>query len=132
VKYLVDTDWVVDWLSGQQRAIDLLAQLSVEGLAISALTYAEIYEGVYYGRDPRAAEAVFKRFLQDVPVLMINRSVLKRYAMLRGDLRRRGLLIGDPDSLIAATALFHNLSLVTRNLAHFQRVPGLAIYSPQT
>ena len=37
-------------------------------------------------------------------------------------------LIGDPDVLIAATAMYHNLTLVTQNQRHFQRIAGLAIY----
>lgn len=54
---------------------------------------------------------------------------MQRFARLRGDLRRKGQLIGDPDILIAATALHHDLMLVTRNLRDFQRVPGLTLYS---
>lgn len=34
------------------------------------------------------------------------------------------------DILIAATALHHDLALVTRNRAHFQRIPGLKLYEP--
>lgn len=37
-------------------------------------------------------------------------------------------IIGDPDILIAATALYHDLTLVTRNQAHFQRIPDLKLY----
>ena len=53
---------------------------------------------------------------------------MRRFALIRGDLRYRGELIGDPDILIAATALHHNLTLVTGNVRHFQRIAGLALY----
>lgn len=49
MNYLVDTDVVVRWLKGQQDDIALLTQLLPQGLAISLITYGEIYEGIYYG-----------------------------------------------------------------------------------
>ena len=45
-------------------------------------------------------------------------------------LRRQGQLIPDLDLLIAATALAHDLTLVTRNRHHFERIPDLRLHSP--
>ncbi len=53
---------------------------------------------------------------------------MDQFAVLRADLRRRGQLIPDLDLLIAATALSHDLALLTRNVRHFARIPGLRIY----
>ncbi len=125
--YLVDTDWVAEYLVNRAPAVTLLERLAPEGLAISVMTYAEIYEGVLYGRDPRRAEAAFRAFLQAVRVLPLTRPVLRRFAGIRGDLRRRGQIIGDPDILIAATALQHDLVLVTRNRRDFERIPDLRL-----
>ncbi len=128
MSYLVDTDWVVDWLAGREETVQLLSTLGREGLAISLITYGEIYEGIYFGRDPKKSEEVFRRFLRGVVVLPLTKRILQRFARIRGELRRKGLLIGDPDILIAATAIHHNLTLVTRNVKDFQRVPGLKLY----
>ena len=125
MKYLVDSDWVVDYLAGRQQAVSLLTSVWQDGIAISLITFGEIYEGIYYGRDPQRSEAVFRQFLRSVDVLPLNRSIMQRFARLRGDLRQRGQLIGDPDILIAATALYYNLTLLTRNKNHYQRVPLL-------
>jgi len=125
MKYLVDSDWVVDYLSGKQQAISLLTVVWPDGIAISLITLGEIYEGIYYGRDPQRSEAVFRQFLRSVDVLPLNRSIMQRFARLRGDLRQRGQLIGDPDILIAATALYYDLILLTRNKKHYQRIPLL-------
>jgi tRNA(fMet)-specific endonuclease VapC len=129
MKYLVDSDWVADYLKGRQQAVDLIARLGEEGLAISMITFGEIYEGIFYGGNPRENERGFLQFLRFVDVLPLNRLVMKRFARIRGELRHRGQLIGDPDLLIAATALQHDLTLMTRNLSHFQRVPELKLYS---
>jgi predicted nucleic acid-binding protein len=50
------------------------------------------------------------------------------FARTRAGLRARGILIPDLDLLIAATALEHDLTLLTRNRRHFDRITGLKLY----
>lgn len=128
MKYLVDSDWVADWLAGRQSAIELLTTLSQDGLAISLITFGEIFEGIYFGRDPERAERGFRDFIRGVTVLPLSRPIMQRFARIRGELRRSGKIIGDPDILIAATAMHHGQTLLTRNEADFKRVPGLTMY----
>jgi tRNA(fMet)-specific endonuclease VapC len=128
VTYLVDSDWIIAFLGGRIDAVGLLGVLEPQGLAISLMTLGEVYEGVYYGKDPGAAEAGWLDLVERLEVLPLDEAVLRRFARLRGYLRQRGSLIGDPDTLIAATALEHDLTLVTRNHRHFRRVPGLRLY----
>lgn len=127
-RYLVDSDVVADALKGKSQAVQLLSTLSPDGLAISLVTYGEIYEGILYSRDSKASERVFNRFLRDVTVVPMTRPIMRRFAQLRGQLRAAGNIISDFDLLIAATAIQNNLTLVTRNKRHFARVPGLTIY----
>ncbi len=129
MRYLVDTHWVVSWLNARREAVTLLSSLEPDGLAISQATYGEIYEGIYFGRNPAATEAAFRRFLRRVTVLPVNRAIWRRFAQTRGQLRRQRQLIGDMDVLIAATALHHGLVLVTANRRHFERIPDLMIYT---
>lgn len=127
MKYLIDSDWVADYLKGRSDAASLLDGLFPDGLGISIVTFAEVYEGVYFGSNPVQNEAIFRRFRRGVPVLPINRSIARRFARIRGDLRTRGQLIPQPDLFIAATALHHRLTLVTRNTQHVRRIPDLAL-----
>jgi predicted nucleic acid-binding protein len=53
--------------------------------------------------------------------------VMETFARIRADLRRGGRLISDLDLLIAATAIHHDLTLITRNVRHFERIPALSI-----
>lgn len=53
MSYLIDSDWVADWLAGKPQAVRLITNLSEQDIAISLITFGEIYEGIYYGRDPR-------------------------------------------------------------------------------
>ncbi len=126
--YLVDTDYVADYLKGYQKALLLLQELSSPGLAISIITFAEVYEGIYYGQNRTQHEQGFRAFLDNTSLLSITRSVARQFARLRGDLRAKGLLIPDPDIFIAATAIQHNLTLVTRNRKDYERIPQLRLY----
>jgi len=126
--HLIDSDWVADWLKGRPDAVSLLSSFGRGNLAISLITYGEIFEGIYFGRDPAQHERDFRQFLRGVPILPLNRASMRNFASIRGELRRRGQLLRDPDLLIATTAIFHNLTLVTRNVGHFARIPGLQLH----
>jgi predicted nucleic acid-binding protein len=129
MSYLADTDWVAEYLKGRARATQLLNLLAQEGLAISLVTYGEIYEGIYYGRDRQRHEVGLSGFLQIADVLVLNQPIMQIFAQIRGALRVQGQLIGDLDLLIAATVLHHDLTLVTGNVRHFGRIPNLKIYT---
>jgi tRNA(fMet)-specific endonuclease VapC len=61
--YLIDTDWAIDHLHQIERVTRRLEELAPEGLALSIISLAELYEGVYYARDPVESEAALQRFL---------------------------------------------------------------------
>jgi predicted nucleic acid-binding protein len=124
---LVDTDILIDALNGQSAAIGLLTNHSPDGLAISVISLGEIYDGVLGSPDPAQHLQNADAFLRPYPVLSLDRSVMLRFAELRVFLRARGQLIPDFDLLIASTALVHNLTLITGNQRHFQRIPGLML-----
>ncbi len=128
MSYLVDSDYVADWLKGRPEAVNLLRTLEPQGLAISLITYGEIYDGIFYGSNPQRQERIFRQFLQGTDVLPLNKPIMKRFARIRGHLRRSGNTISDPNILIAATALHHNLTVVPRNIRHFERIQDLSLY----
>ncbi len=125
---LIDTDWFIDYLAGRSPAIALFERLDKTAKAISLVTYGEVYEGIYFGRNPVEYERVFLETLREISILGLSEEIARRFARLRGTLRQQGLLVPDPDLLIAATAIHHDLTLVTRNQRHFGRVPGLKLY----
>jgi tRNA(fMet)-specific endonuclease VapC len=126
--YLIDSDWIVDWLKNKPDAVHLLRTIAPDGLAISLVSVGEIYEGIYFGHDPSRYERAFRQFLRGVTVLPLSRQTMQRFARVCGDLRRTVQIIGDFDILIGATALQHALTLVTQKRHHFQRSAGLALY----
>lgn len=130
MRYLVDSDWLIDAATGRPRAQRLLDRLSDDGMAVSIIAVAEVYEGAFGTPDPRVALAGLRDFLGDFAVLPLTDPVAERFARLRATLRPHGQLIPDMDLLIAATALAADLTLVTRNVRHFARIPDLRLYQP--
>src|SRR5919199_3176277 len=132
--YLIDTDWVVDHLAGDEEANRLLSRLSEEGIAISIITYIEIYQGVLRSPTPKEAEQKLQAFIDTVSVLSISPAVARRCAPIRETLRKQGKEFRRRafDLLIAATALEHDLTLVTRNREDYEDVPDIRFYQPSS
>jgi len=127
--YLIDTDWIIDVLHGNARATQTLLDLAPEGLAVSLITYGELYEGAHFARNRQDALAGLRIFLDGKNLLPLTIDIMERFAVVRGQLTRPvRQQIGDMDLLIAATALHHDLVLLTRNRRDFRLVPGLTLF----
>jgi tRNA(fMet)-specific endonuclease VapC len=128
MRYLVDSDVMIDFLTNRADSVALLKRLFPDGLAVSILTYAEVYQGIYRGYDPTTMEKAFTATLVRMNLVTVSRAIARHGARIRGDLRARGQILPMTDVLIAATAVHHDLTLVTRNLRHYERIPGLRLY----
>ena len=130
MKYLIDTDWIIDHLKGVDRVIRKLEQLASEGMAMSVISLAEIYEGVYYSKDPVKSQQLLEEFLApDLKVLNVGQEICKIFGKGRGRLRQQKKMISDFDLLIASTCLYHSLTLLTNNRRHYEMVEGLTMLS---
>ena len=106
-----------------------LAALHNQGLALSVISLAELWEGILFSRDPRRGQQRLSEFLSGVDVLGVDEAICKRFGQLRGSLRSQGKRIGDFDMLIAATALEYDLTLLSNNRRHFEQIEGLRLES---
>jgi predicted nucleic acid-binding protein len=128
--YLIDSDLVIDHLAEDPAARQLLDRLAPDGLTISMITYLEVYQGILVSPDPDQAQVRLDAFLAAVPIIPFSTTVARRCARLRVELQRQGKRVRSRalDLLTAATALEHELTLVTRNLADYADIPALALY----
>ena len=127
--YLVDTDWAINHLNGQERTRRRLEELLASGLGLSTISLAEVYEGIYYSSDPSGNEKALVEFLQDVTVIGVDEETARLFGKERGRLRAERKRVADFDLLIAVTARQHQLTLLTNNRRHFENVEGLEIES---
>ena len=137
--FLLDTNVIseaVNPVGPEPAVIAWLESADPNLLFVSVLTFGEIRRGI-----EKLAEGRRKRELQnwletsvaswfgDDQILPVTRGVSESWAVLWAKLRREGFQISTEDGLIAATALVHELTIVTRNVKHFEQV-GVPIVNP--
>src|SRR5713226_6837326 len=119
MRYLLDTDTIISVLAGHQPTVEMFKQLHVEDIAMSLITVGELYEGAFFYANPQAHLKTFRQLLTQFRLLSLNDPIMERFAEIRSLLRRQGNLIADFDLLLGATALYHDLTLLTYNTRHF-------------
>lgn len=129
LRYLIDTDWAIHYLNGHPQIVQRLKILRNQGLGISVVSLAELYEGVYYSADPQGSEKGLVDLLGEVAIVGIDNETCGVFGKERGRLRAAGRMIGDFDLLIGATALQHSLTLLTNNRRHFEVIENLSLES---
>jgi len=126
--YLLDTNACIRVLNG--TSAPLIARLrshAPSDLRVSSVTRAELLYGAR--RSARVAEnlRLLTGFFAPLVSLPFDDVCAEEYGALRATLAAAGRPIGPNDLLIAATALAHDLTLVTHNLREFSRIAGLKI-----
>jgi predicted nucleic acid-binding protein len=135
-RYLLDTAPLAALLLARPAAVDLMSPwLHHHEVATSILAYAEVVEYIKDFSDAKRRQPQLRTLLGEVYSYFLTYPILERYTDIRRSLRKphgKGL-IGDIDTLIAATALERNLTIVTID-TDFQRVPQLPVIllSPTT
>jgi predicted nucleic acid-binding protein len=94
----------------------------------SAVVIGELYKGAYRSTKREFhLEQIEMKVLRVVTVLAYDTAVAKVYGEMDAYLHRLRLPLADADLQIAATAMHHGLDLVTGNVRHFERIPGLSV-----
>lgn len=108
----------VSWLSAIPRAEQFT----------SAVVVGELFKGAYRSADAaRHLRNIETRVLPALTVLPYDAETARVYGALRARLEEAGQTLTDADLQIAATAVHHDLELVTGNLRHFRRIKGLRL-----
>ena len=82
MSYLADTDVLANWLKGREEDVALLSSLAPEGLAISLITYGEIYDGIFSGYKTSANRAAFEQLLRWIDLLLLPQASAPRLCSL--------------------------------------------------
>jgi predicted nucleic acid-binding protein len=101
-----------------------------EPVALAAISASELLHGVHRVRGAVArtrAERFVEHVLASVPVVAFDLDIARVHARLDADLASRGAAVGDADLMIAATAVWLDYRVATRNLRSFPRIEGLQV-----
>ena len=126
-RFLLDTPMVSAYLLSRPVALRLINPwIQNREAATSILVYGEVNEYIRGRADYPQLHAQLIELLKEITPFFITYPIMRRYGEIRRSLRPTNSLIGDFDTLIAATALERNLTVVTSD-ADFQRVPALKL-----
>jgi tRNA(fMet)-specific endonuclease VapC len=99
-------------------------------IGLSVVTIVELIHGVQRaGTEERRQrrQAFVDELIRDLPVHPVTVETAKLAGRIEGDQAAQGVIIAFEDLLIAATALQLGFGVVTGNVRHFERVPGLQV-----
>ena len=127
-RYMLDTDTCSYIMKrSNERVMQRLQAMPVRDVCVSVVSKAELLYGVEISTRRERDEGALRAFLKYVEVLPFPDEASPHYARLRADLKKRGMMIGSNDLLIAAHALSLGMTLVTNNTQEFKRVRDLVI-----
>jgi tRNA(fMet)-specific endonuclease VapC len=134
--WLADTTFIIDLINNDEGAVEKAKTIDKKRsiVFISAITVQEYLRGIYYlfGNKPKQFDEKLSKAEGDLARFSgidLNYNVAKTAAKIDADLTRNGEQIGYADVLIGATAQFYQLTLLTRNKNHFEKIPGLPVES---
>lgn len=125
--YLLDSNIIINYLKkGTSLNADLLENIKF----ISVINYLEIQYGNKKYQRVSNQELKFKELINvaNIRIIPVDTRIVDKEIEIRLYLENKGIRIEDFDLLIAATALVYDLTLVTRNIKHFNKIPHLKIY----
>jgi len=125
--YLLDTDTVIYSLKGHETVNRHLQKHLDDPIKISIITCMELYYGAHKSKKVAGNLAKIRTLEQSLEVLSVGQESAETYGMLKARLEKRGSRLDDFDLIIAASALAHNLTLVTNHTDHFSRIDGLKL-----
>lgn len=119
---LIDTSILIDYFRKTDKNNSILISLFDKGydFTISAITHYEIYSGATINQF-----SFWKNLLLKTKVLALDEAISQVAVDINNELKRKRKQIETADLFIAATAIANNLSFVTLNKKHFERIEGL-------
>lgn len=127
---ILDTSFVEDVSRGDTDAVVTAERLSTQDVPerLSVMTLYELYWGVGYVDTPTDEVDRLDAVLETKETYDITAPIARKAGRIAGQLTRDGTPLNDPgDELIAATGIVHDEPVLTRNVEHFDRIPGLRV-----
>lgn len=126
--YLVDTDIVIYWLTNKYPCLQQrIETIGADRIWLSAITIAELYFGAGNSARPFENCGLLDELLVEIQVIPFTERTGLVFGRIKAALKKKGEILNDSDLFIAATAISRNLTLVTNNVRHFQRIAELRI-----
>lgn len=125
--YLIDTDTIVFALRGEESVLARFEENKNIPISISMITYAELVFGAKRSQNEQKNMILVNHIRDIYHIEQLTEGVMEVFADIKAKLFSSGIRIEDMDLMIAATALYNDLTLVTNNTKHFEKIPNLKL-----
>ncbi|RGK25804.1 type II toxin-antitoxin system VapC family toxin [Bacteroides intestinalis] len=124
--YLLDTNICISMLKNQHDVREAILKVKPENCYVSEITLGELYFGASFSnnKEERLKDVAF---VVDLFKVIPVSETLPLCGDIKADLRREGKLIDDFDILIGCAAILNHLTIVTDNIKHLGRLPGIIV-----
>jgi tRNA(fMet)-specific endonuclease VapC len=123
-RFLLDTNIIIAIFAKDSSVLEQLAQAAE--VFVPSIVLGELFYGAAKSKQPQANIARIEEFAARAAVLACNTSTGREYGRIKNDLRIQGRPIPENDIWIAAIAMQHGLTVVSRD-GHFDAVANLAV-----
>lgn len=128
MKYLLDTNTCIRFINGRAPQIRAkMLTIANSEIGISTIVQAEMFAGSAKSQTPERSREIQQEFFRHFVLVPFDEPAALVYGDIRAALEKQGTPIGGNDLLIAATAIAHDLILVSHNTREFGRVAGLKL-----
>lgn len=127
---LIDTDIASFIFKGSDYANPYLPLLSGQELSLSFMTIAELFQWAILRQWGDRRLTQLEQYLKNYIIIPVDQPLCREWAQIRAGRQNMGQGISSQDAWIAATAIRHNLPLVTHNRKDFQGIPNLQLINP--
>ena len=127
----LDTSFIIALIRRHEAAEEKLEEYTSAGerLTTTPIAACELFKGAYRSNRREDELGKVRGMLGFLELLEFSAEACERYGKLMSDVSLRSRQLGDMDAIIASIALTSNEKLVTANMKHFERVPGLLLDS---
>ena len=128
-QYLLDTNILIEFVHGNRSVINRILHAGFDRCCMSVVSLQELYYGAYKAKYSK--QIYFDQEMVRINMLRNRFMVLPLpeeadgYGQIKANLQQKGELIDEFDMLIGGHALAEGLTVVTDNVRHFERIPGL-------
>lgn len=123
-KYLLDTNIISAWLKGEELIADNIDR--ADGVYLPIIVVGELYYGASFSTHVKKNTDNIKKVISRYTVLTLDEKTTTVYGNIKSSLRRKGRPIPENDIWIAAIAMQHEFTLITRD-KHFKEIEGLVL-----
>ena len=127
MSYLIDTDILIYSKKGNPVVNEWLQKNKNIPMSISVITLGELIYGAHKSQHPQRSMITVNHIRNIFPIIELDQGIIEVFGNIKAKQEKKGERLAGMDLLIAATALYMNMTLVTNNIKHFSKIDGLSL-----